>query len=389
MAGVALKSGVDKIRVLAGGASLALLLALTGCAGFFQCEGKADCPASTSSGSGTGSGSDYVYVSNSASGSTFVDGFEVSSGALTPTTGSPYQLGITPVAMAITPNDSFLYVGTGTVGSIYGFSIGTGGALTALNGGSAVATDNCLAIAISPDGQWLFSLNTNNLTIEEYSITSAGLLNTGTNYQLSTTNGGTITSSAIEVAPSGDFIAVALGTAGTEIFSFNTSTGAAAPVAQINPSSSASGNYAVAIDTANNLYVGATNDLFKYSVTSGGVPTQISTSATGLGPFLVAVESTSFVYAGSENSTGAPFISGFTSSTSNPMVQVSGSPNSAPEDVTAMGVDKTNAYLVAAGYSASNGVQLYSIGTAGALTSVATAATGTSLAVPVVMALTH
>jgi 6-phosphogluconolactonase len=390
MAGVVLKFRVDRIRTLAGGAALALLLALTGCGGFFQCEGKSDCPASSSS--GTGTGSDYVYISNSASGSTDINGFQISSGALTATTGSPYSLGYTPVAMAITPSDSYLYISSGT--AIMGYSIGTGGALTILNTGTSNGTtlvaENCGAIAISPDGQWLFSLNTNDLTIEEYSIASGtGLLSTAANYQITNSFSGAILSSAIQVAPSGQFVAVALGTAGTEIFSFNTSTGAAAYASQVSAASSSSGDFALSIDSGNNLYVAATNDLFKYSVTSSGIPTQVSISSTGTGPYSVALDGTTYVYTGSENASSSPIISGFTISTSNPMAQVSGSPNAATTDIAAMGVDKTSAYLVTAGYNASTGVQLFSIGSTGALTSVATAATGTSTSVPTVMALTH
>ena len=390
MAGVALKSRVDQVRILAGGAALALLLALTGCGSFFQCEGKSDCPASsTGTGSGTGSGSDYVYVSNSSSGSTYLNGYEISSGALTATSGSPYQLDFSPVAMAITPNDSYLYISNGAAGSIYGYSIGTGGALSILSSGSALESEDCAAIAISPDGQWLFSLNMNDLTVEEYSIASSGALSYVANYQITNSYSGAILSSGIQVAPSGNFIAVALGPAGTEIFSFNTSTGVAAYASQINAAASASGDYAVAIDSSNNLYVAATNELYRFSVTSSGTPTQVSTSSTGTGPYSIALDSTSYVYSGSENATSSPIISGFIASTSNPMAQVSGSPIAAPTDIAAMGVDKTNTYLVTAGYNSTSGVQLFSIGSAGALTSVGTAATGTSLSIPTVMALTH
>ena len=402
MAGVALRSRVDQVQMLASGAALALLLALTGCGAFFQCEGKSDCPASstgTGTGTGTGSGSDYVYISNSASGSTDMNGFDISSGALTPTSGSPYSLGFVPVAMAITPSDTYMYISSGV--AIMGYSIGTDGALTILNtGGSSGTTleeENCGAIAISPDGQWLFSLNTNDLTMEEYSIpSSTGIISPVANYQITNSFGGAILSSSIEVAPSGAFIAVGLGTAGTEIFSFNTSTGAATYASQIEAASSTSGDYAVAIDTNNNLYVGATNNLYRYSVTSAGLPTQVSTSATGTsGPNSVALAGTAYVYAGSENATSTsttPIISGFTASTSNPMAQVSGSPNTGPTRVSAIGVDKTGAYLVAAGYNSTSGIQLFSIGSAGALTPVSSsgsAGTGTTTIIPTVMALTH
>ena len=50
------------------------------------------------------------------------------------TTGSPYNLNFIPSAMVVTTNNSFLYVASsGTSGEIFGYSIGTGGALTILN----------------------------------------------------------------------------------------------------------------------------------------------------------------------------------------------------------------------------------------------------------------
>jgi len=361
------------------------MLALTGCGAFFQCEGKSDCGTTSS----TSSSGDYAYISNSTTGSTYINGFDISSGALTAATGSPYSLGFVPIAMAVDPsNDSFLYISSGT--NIYGYSIGTGGALTILNSGTTLQAENCAQLAISPDGQWLFSLNSNDLTIEEYKITSStGLLSYVANYQITNSYSGAIAAAGIQVAPSGAYVAVALGTAGTEIFSFNTSTGAAAYASQISASSAQSGDYAVSIDSNNNLYIAATNNLYVFSVTSAGVPTQISTSTTGTGPYSVALDGTTYVYAGSESSRSSPILSGFNISTSNPLVAVTGSPFTGPTDVSTIAVDKTAKYLVTAGYNATNGIELFSIGSAGALTSVGTAATGTTTTTPTVMALTH
>ncbi len=385
---VVLSKWFRRIRIVASGAGLALLLAVMGCGSFFQCEGKADCGTS---GSGSGSGSstgDYVYVSNSTTSSSYINGYSISSTGLTATTNSPYQLNYIPTAMTISPNNSFLYICSGT--NIYGYSIGTGGSLSILNSGATLVAEDCAALAISPDGQWLFSLNTNDLTIEEYQITSStGLLSNVANYQITNSYSGAIAAAGIQVAPSGAFIAVALGTAGTEIFSFNTSTGAATYASQISAASASSGDYAVAIDTNNSLYIAATNDLYVFSVTSAGVPTQVSTTATGTGPYSVAVDGTSYVYAGSENSVSSPIVSAFAISTSNPLAAVSGSPFNGPTNISAMGVDKTSGYLAVAGYNSNSGLQLFSIGTTGALTSIATAGTGTTTLIPTVMALTH
>jgi 6-phosphogluconolactonase len=369
-----------RTRQLAAAASVSFLLALTGCGAFFQCEGKSDCGTGTT----TSSSGNYVYVSNSASGSTYLDGFQITGGSLVTATGFPASVGFTPVALAVTPSDAYLYAASAT--AIYGYSIGTGGAITVLNSGNAMEAENVAAIAISPDGKWLFSLNSNDLTLEEYSIGSTGLLSYEINYQLTNPGSATLISSSVMVAPTGNYIAVGLGTAGFETFSFNTSTGAAAAAATVNALSTTSGDFAVQIDSSNNLYIGSTNDLLQYSVTSAGVPTFVSQSATGTGPYSVALDGTSYIFTGSENASSTAILSAFNAGTTNPL---SGASYIAPTTVAALGVDKTAGYLVAAGYNASSGIQLFTIGSTGLLVSVGSVGTGTVTTVPTVMALTH
>ena len=93
MVRVALTSILRKMRVPVAAMSLGLLVPLTGCP-FFVCQ-KSSCTDSTTS-STTG---DYAYVSNSASGTTYLDGFQVSGGSLVAATGFPLSLGYVPAAM--------------------------------------------------------------------------------------------------------------------------------------------------------------------------------------------------------------------------------------------------------------------------------------------------
>jgi len=240
-----------------------LSLALTGCNGFFVYPGS-------SSSSSTGSG-DYAYVSNSASGSNYINGYSVSGGSLVATTGSPYSLGFVPSAMVVSIPNTYLYVASsssGGSGEIYGYSIGTGGALTILNNSLGLEAENSSALAVSPDGQWLFSLNSDGLSMEEYKIsTSTGLLTAEGNYPITASAGGIVTPNAIKVAPSGNYIACALGTAGVDVFSFATSTGvASSSAAVIPPLNAADGFYSVAIDSSNNLFLAGTSGLVDYTV---------------------------------------------------------------------------------------------------------------------------
>ena len=377
------------VTLLAG-----LSFALTGCNGFFVYPGS----SSTSS---TGSG-DYAYVSNSASGSNYINGYSVAGGSLVATTGSPYSLGFVPSAMVVSIPNTYLYIASSTTtgsGEIYGYSIGTGGALTILNSSLGLEAENSSALAVSPDGQWLFSLNSDGLTMEEYKIsTSTGLLTAEGNYPITASAGGIVTPNAIKVSPSGNYIACALGTAGVDVFSFATSTGvASSSAAVLPPISTVNGFYSLAIDSSNNLYLAGTSGLVVYTVvanSNGSVTATLASSSSGysLGTgnnSITVSKSGSYVFAGSQNGGTGSTVYAYSIATGGVLTAVSGSPFNAPTDIAALGYDSTGDYLLGIGYSATSGTELYTIGSAGALTSSGSAASGTTLTIPAVLALTH
>jgi 6-phosphogluconolactonase (cycloisomerase 2 family) len=384
-----------RISLLLTAVPLLSLAALTGCAGFFVYPGT-----STSTTSSTG---DYAYVSNSASGSNYINGYSLSGGSLVATTGSPYSLGFVPSAMVVSEANTFLYVASSATlsgtGVIYGYSIGTGGALTILNNGVGLEAENTSALDVSSDGQWLFSLNSDGLTLEEYGInTTTGLLTAEGNYPITATAGGVVTPNALKIAPSGAYIACALGTAGVDVFAFNTSTGVASSSAGVlPPANTASGFYSLAIDSGNDLFLGGTNGLVVYTVvanSNGSVTSTLASSSSGYtlgtGNQSVAVSKASgYVFAGSQNGGSGSTVYGYAIGTGGALTAVSGSPFNGPTDVAALARDSTGNYLLALGYSATSGTQLFTIGSAGALTSTSTAADGATLTIPSVLALTH
>lgn len=377
----------------------ALTVLLSGCGSFFSCEGKADCPATGSGGSGgsgSGSGSstdDYAYVANSATSANDVDGYNLGSGTLTTATNAPYSFGYSPTALAVTPADTFLYAAsdsvlTAGVGYIYGYTLGTGGALSILDSGTPLVSEDVTSLAVSPDGNWLFCLDTDGITLEEYSIdTSTGALTFASTYGITGAANGQVTPSSVAIAPSGDFLVVTLGTGGAETFSFDTTTGVATAAQLLSPATAAIGIYAAAIDANDYLYLAGTAGLTVYSTTTAGIPTQLKTYTTGNGAHSVVVNSTStYVYVGNETD---GTLSGFSIGANGVLTALSGSPYTGPTTVNALAVDSTSAYLIASGYNASTGIQLFSIGTTGALTSVGTAGTGTSALIPNAIATTH
>lgn len=135
--------------------SAVLVLGMGGCNGFFSCA-KASCPISTTGGSGTGSGSsgstaDYVYVANSSAGPTWLSEYSIGSNTLTLL--NTLNLGYIPVALAVSPNNSFLYVASApnaTSPGVYVYTIGSTGLLSPGNSGNPLATDQVSAPWRSP-----------------------------------------------------------------------------------------------------------------------------------------------------------------------------------------------------------------------------------------------
>lgn len=383
-------------------AAMAAPVLLTGCNNFFVCQ-KASCP-STGSGTGTGTGSgDYAYVSNSKSGSTYLAAYDLSGGALTAISNSPYNLGFAPVALDVAPSNSFLYAATPpgvTSPGIYAYSIGSNGALTVINNGTVLANDAVASMDISPDGNYLFVLETTGLTLNEYQVnTSTGLLALVGPISLPNTSGASCVlqiatpvtqACTVKVSPSGQFVAVSLGVAGDVIFPYSGSSGiTSGNYTLISPASRTSGDYSLAMDSSNNTYIARTDALTAFSVASNGTATQEGTATytSGSVPRSVTLSNGyNYVYTANE---GSSTISGYIIGTGGVLTAMSGSPFAAPTNVSALGVDNTGDYLVAAGYNGSSGVQLFSIGSTGALSSLVSTGSGTSTAYPTVLALTH
>ncbi len=377
--------------------ALALLSSITillsGCGGFFQCEGKASCPnppPCTTNCPATGS--DYAYVANPSTSANTVNGYNLSNGTLTAATSAPYSFGYQPVAMAVTPGNTFLYAVSNpniATGYLYGYTVATGGALNILASGQPLVTESAVSLAVSPDGNWLFVLDANNLTLSEYSInTTTGAVTFATTGAITPGSGTSgSTSLNVAVAPSGDYVAVALGTGGIQTFAFDTTTGDLTPQNPIAPATSQIGIYAVSIDANNYLYAAATNGLAVFSVTTAGVPTALKTYTAGNGPRSVAVNKAStFVYVG--NKTDGT-ISGYSIGTNAALTAISGSPFTGPTSIGALAVDNTGDYLITSGYDTSKGIELFSIATSGALTSSGTTGSGSSASVVSAIATTH
>ncbi|MDQ2835244.1 MAG: lactonase family protein [Acidobacteriota bacterium] len=396
-------------RWIAGPLATALL-ALTGCSGFFP-------PQQNSGGNTGGNTGNSVYVANVASSS--IASFAIIAAtpavaatatapavpakpaALSALSNSPFSAGYVPLSVAVTPKNTFLYVGGAN--GIYLYLISSNGSITAPSTGAIQVVAYAASLAVSPDGNWLVALDGQSQQLDVFQInpSTGGLTSVVANkvpqYSIGT---GLWQPTSLRFSPNGNFIFAALGTAGDVVFSFNTSTGDAVMVQSLPTANAQVGDYGLAIDpNSAYLYIarsGANGGLAVYSIGSGGLlnPLKGSPFAAGSGTYSVVLDSTGS-YAYVANRTDST-ISGFTitpatASTALSLKPLAGSPYASGSAVQSLGIDSTGKYLLAAAPGGKSDLTMYSFdaSTPGKLDTTTTAATDPNPAGASALALTH
>jgi 6-phosphogluconolactonase (cycloisomerase 2 family) len=353
---------------------LFLLFHFSGCGQFFP-------PVTSSSGSGTGSGN-YLYVANATTGT--VSGFSIGTTDLTDTSNSPYSLGVTPSAMAVTPSGSYIYVSS-LAGAIYGYSVGSNGALTLLNNGTSLITGvSPVALAVDPSGKWLVAADPQPEAWIFSIDTSTGLLTQQGN-PLALDAG---SPNSIVFTPNNNLMYVSLGTGGVDICTFNVSSGVLTQTNQIlKPKATAYADQGLAVDPSGaHLFVAETgaNAVRVLSIATSGALTEVSGSpfTTGLGPTGVLVDSTgSYVYV--TNRTDGT-VSAFTLvATTGSLTEINGSPFATGTNPVALTEDTSHTHLAVVCLGGTPDLQVFTIqsstgSTPGALTSFATSGGNTA-----------
>ncbi len=361
---------------------LAAMLLLSGCANFFVK------PDSTTGGGGSSTSSNLVYVANATAQT--VSAYQVSTGALTAVSGSPFSLGYVPQSLVVSRANSFLYVSSATAG-VYGYSIGSDGSLSSLG---QLAGNAILAMDVSPDGQWLVALDGTAQLLDVFQInTSTGALTIlpQTPYSFPS---GTLTPKMVRVAPSGAYIFAALGTAGDLIVPFTTSTGATSVPANLSTGSATTSDNALAVNsTSSTLYIarsGTVSGVAVYTIGANGTLTAVSGSpfAAGNTPYAVAVDPTNaYVYVANR---GDGTLSGYLTGATTALSPLGSSPYGSGSLVTSLAIDKSATYLLAGANGSFPDLTMYSFDAtaAGKLDTVASV-TSTSTAGLVAIATTH
>ena len=107
----------------------------------------------------------------------WVFGFAVGSGgALTPSDGSPYQAGVKPTALVADPTNRFVYVTDFASNQLIGYGIQSGSVLSFLINGPFKTGNEPQSIAIDPRGKYMYVANALDSSVSAYVID----LSTGT-----------------------------------------------------------------------------------------------------------------------------------------------------------------------------------------------------------------
>jgi 6-phosphogluconolactonase (cycloisomerase 2 family) len=127
------------------------------------------------------SGSDvYVTAYDTTANSGYVFGFSIgSSGALTALAGSPFAAGTHPSAIASDSSSSHVYVTDLANGDVLGYAV-TGGLLSPISGSPFPAGTQPDAIAIDSSSKFAYVANSLDSSVTAYSIGSGALTRLGT-----------------------------------------------------------------------------------------------------------------------------------------------------------------------------------------------------------------
>ncbi|MGO8720083.1 MAG: lactonase family protein [Acidobacteriaceae bacterium] len=349
----------------------AVVPSTTGCGSFFipVCQAHNDC------GGGTGTYSSYAYVANSTIGT--IETFPVPTAAFTSLTGTSTTLGTPPSALAATPKGTFLYLAT-AAGSVFVYTIGTNGALTIGNSGSAVtSTLNPTWMTVDPSGNWLFLVSKSSPQLLIFQINTS----TGT---LTQSSQGTIPLDAgnptqVYVTPNNEYVYVGLATGGTDGFTFNSSTGTVSNQLHLAPLNGGSDNALAADNNSAYLIVGeAGSGIRVLSIGTNGALKEVTGSpfTSQLGPSSIVVDSTNtYVYVANRT---ANVITGYTLGTGGVLTPLSSSPFTTGSAPNAMSLDSTGKYLFVVNYGGSPDLEVFSFDATvgGQLDSVTSVATG-------------
>jgi hypothetical protein len=218
----------------------------------------------------------------------------------------------------------------------------------------------------------------------------------------------------LAISPDGTQVAVAVGTAGDEIFSFNTSTGILTSESSVNAPGTPYSDDSVTFDgtynasagtstASSHLFIGrgliaaGTSQIVTYPVSNGVVSGTPVTTTSGQNPYQLLIDPTgTYLYSANRANTasnGGATISGYSLSSTGALTQLANSPFTSGILVTALAEDNAKTHLIAAAAGGTPDVTLYTFNTAsgdsGQLVQTTAVANGSNTAGSVAVATTH
>ncbi|HUA97534.1 MAG TPA: beta-propeller fold lactonase family protein [Terracidiphilus sp.] len=364
---------------------------MAGCGNFWQA------PSSSSSSSSTAS-SGVFYIADEADYE--VAAYYIDAGTLTKISGSPYTLSSAPLALAIAPNGSFLYVSTAQ--GIFLYTISSSGELTLSNNSAAISSDVAATMKVDSTDSWLVEAGPNAAEVLAIPIDSSTGVPTSSTEQAARLPAATV--QQLTISPDNDNVFVAVGSAGTEQIAFT--AGNSAPFgteSNIAVKKSAGAAVSVAVDPSDRMvYIGETAAssgtentggvrVFTYSTMS-----EISASPYGSGgvaPYaILPLSDGDYVYVANRTVSGSSDgnIKGFEVATSGSSYSLTALSTTVTTGIEpeSLAADSDGSYLLAVDFGGSPDLEAYTFDstTAGQLDSAFTAATGTDPAEAVAIA---
>ncbi len=291
---------------------LAVTPFLAGCGNFWQAPSTTSTTTTT-----TTLSSGYFYILDQTTSQ--IVAYYIDAGTLTEL--ASYASPAAPLAIAVAPNNDFLYVST--LDGIYLYSISSG-ALTLANS-SPLTIDPATAMAVDSTDSWLIEASGAGVLNALPINSSTGEVSSSCGSCYVPLTGTSINELAI--SPNNKYIFAAAGTSGTAAFGFTAANSSApfgsAAYATITPESSSAGSaLSLAVDPSTRLlYVGEAaalssgGGLRAFAIGSSGGLTEISGSplaSGGTGPHAILPKSTGdFVYVANWNGTSSGNITGF------------------------------------------------------------------------------
>lgn len=103
-----------------------------------------------------------------------ISGFSIGSGGtLTALAGSPYAAGSTPTGIAIDPTNRFVYTTDSVQNQLIAYQLQQGGSLFPLPNGPFTTGTFPVSVVVDPRGQYIYVTNYNSSTVSEYSLTQS------------------------------------------------------------------------------------------------------------------------------------------------------------------------------------------------------------------------